>query len=212
MADNEKKYSNKDVFKMLMRKPQRKITLGSVDIAKANDYIPLVTKQGLVNTLAPLCVVNVKIGGNGSGDQALPDRAQEDTFSKARALMGVFLRFYLNIEFEGWAEDLRIAANLYDVYAGSHIMNQLERLKSESSCRNKIFDMLSDYKQFTSMLNTEIFSILSHKNDVVGRINMVMNAAVDPERMRELVDSLKELREAGETGEGVGDAGGESEY
>ena len=189
-AKKEKKQSPNEVFRAVMKKRFQPVELGIVDIQRANDYIPLMTKGALAKMIAPACIEPVKIQADDG--TPLPDRYQENPVNKARGLMGVFIRYYLNIEFDGWAEDILIPANIYDKYAGSHIFSQIEKMKSVSACRDKIFNILGDYKQFTSMLNGEIFSQLSNANDAVGRMQMAMSTGMSPEALSEAMNALEE--------------------
>jgi hypothetical protein len=129
------------------------------------------------------------------GEASVPNRAEEDVLYSRRAAMGVFLRHYLNYEFEGWEEDIALPLNLYDQWAGSHVFNQLERLKSVAAVRDKVFDILADYKEFVKLLNNAIYTRINHQNDAVLRFNQMMESSTTPEAFQQAREELVKLAE-----------------
>ena len=85
--------------------------------------------------------------------------------------MGVFVSCYLGIPYAG-DTDFQMAANEYDRWASSHIFNQLERMKSDKDIKDKVFDILDDYKDFQWAMRREIEILLGHRNDTVMRLGI----------------------------------------
>lgn len=171
------------------RKMERKIMITPEVMEKADTYIPLMEKQKMAETIAQQCVVAVKmtmVGSEGTGT-ALPNRYQENQILTNLYLMGILAKRYLKIAYEGEddvREDnpyygLQMPMNLYDSFAGSHVMNQLEILKADKHCRDKVYDLLYDYRKMQRMLNAEITTVLEHQNDVVWRLLGAMETAVN---------------------------------
>ncbi|MEG1757794.1 MAG: hypothetical protein RR235_04970 [Oscillospiraceae bacterium] len=175
-----------------------KVVLSASDIEKAKSYMPLLNKAAVARAMAPACVETVKLGTE-DRLSPIPDRAQENTMTRERGLMGVFVRFYLNLEWEGWEEDILIPVNIYDDFMGSHIFGQLERMKSNARLRDKVFDMLSDYRRFQSMLGTEIATLIAHKNDVAARLLSVIYSQTTSESMSGAMEELERLKNEAKT-------------
>lgn len=143
-------------------------------IQNANDYIPLIEKQALTEKLAQRCIARVNVGFTLDGDQTshtMPERYQEMRHMTAMFQMGVFAKLYLKQEFFG-DDDLQMAANVYDDWAGSHVFNQLERLKTDKDVKDKVFNILYDYKEFQWAMRREIETLIGHNNDTVLRLGI----------------------------------------
>lgn len=189
-----------------------KITLTEQTILNANDYIPLLEKQKMAETIAQKCVTAVKMtmAGNDGNKHALPNRFQEVQFLTSLYLMGIFAKLYLKIPYEGdndTREDnpyygLQMPANIYDRFAGSHVMNQLEHLKADKACRDKVFNILYDYRKLQRMLNAEIEIVLAHQNDVVWRLMASMELNVK----EAMLGALEAQSEDGQTAAAETDA------
>lgn len=159
---------------------ESKIIITKEIIEKAIDYIPLQLKVEMVERIAQECVARVvmtKVGKNGE-QEPLPDRCQEQPMLTNLYLMGVLASKYLFIPYDGeydTREDnpyygLMMPLNIYDRFAASHVINQLEKLKGDKECRDKVFNILYDYGQFRRMFYDEIHRIVEHRNDVVWRM------------------------------------------
>ena len=111
--------------------------------------------------------------------------ARESTIAKHIHLLYHFLRFYLGVEFD---EEHPFD---YDVYAESHILNQLERFKANAEYRDKVFDLLYDYKEFKKIVEAEIYNEKCERNDFLRRFNDELSANSDPKALLKLVDELK---------------------
>ena len=176
-----------------------------IEIVKnATDYIPLMKKQEMAETIAQKCIVKVLMKytekGDGTDSVPMPDRYQEYHMYTNLYLMGVLAHEYLHIPYEGDGtgkeiidyENLKMPANVYDQWGASHVLNQLEQMKTDRELREKVFDLLNDYKDFRWMLAHEIDILLGHNNDVVTRMMQALGASI-----KEMAaDSMQELGEA----------------
>jgi hypothetical protein len=182
-----------------------KITITTEMLERANDYVSLMEKQEICEKIAPKCIAKVMMVFVPDGSEeriAVPDRWQEARHMTAMYQMGIFAKLYLNASFDG-DSDLQMAANEYDKWAGSHVFNQLERLKGDKDLKDKVFNILYDYKEFQWALRREIETLLSHNNDVVARLAMFitesvgrgMLAASEVSEKREDVPSIADIQE-----------------
>lgn len=183
---------------------ENKIVITPEIVKSATDYIPLMKKQEMAETIAQKCIVKVLMKytekGDGTDSVPMPDRYQEYHMYTNLYLMGVLAHEYLHIPYEGDGtgkeiidyENLKMPANVYDQWGASHVLNQLEQMKTDREMREKVFDLLNDYKDFRWMLAHEIDILLGHNNDVVTRMMQVLGASI-----KEMAaDSMQELGEA----------------
>ena len=162
----------------------------------ARDYLPLAEKNAWVGHAAERCFSALKIEAQGN---AMPDMYMPNQAKKSRYLLGALAGNYLGLkESDGAAfeetDDALLTEESYDLLAGSHLLNQLERWKSDAEARNKCFDLISDFRELEKRLNAEISSLLSVQNDTVIRQSMATEA--DMKQIPEILEKLKELREA----------------
>lgn len=154
-------------------------------MTKANTYMPLASKESLARQIAELCIKDMKTADqNIPGEKifAMPHLKYEDTSLKEVLILNTLLGFYLDID---------VNENIdYDYYAGGHIYNQLERFKSDSTLRDKAFDLLSDFKVFRKLVDTEIYNIKVNNNDPIARFTSAVQIFTTPENIKELVDLL----------------------
>lgn len=182
---------------------ENKIVITPEIVKNATDYIPLMKKQEMAETIAQKCIVKVLMKytekGDGTDSVPMPDRYQEYHMYTNLYLMGVLAHEYLHIPYEGDGtgkeiidyENLKMPANVYDQWGASHVLNQLEQMKTDRELREKVFDLLNDYKDFRWMLAHEIDILLGHNNDVVTRIMQAIGASI-----KEMAaDSMHELGE-----------------
>lgn len=183
---------------------ENKIVITPEIVKNATDYIPLMKKQEMAETIAQKCIVKVLMKytekGDGTDSVPMPDRYQEYHMYTNLYLMGVLAHEYLHIPYEGDGtgkeiidyENLKMPANVYDQWGASHVLNQLEQMKTDREMREKVFDLLNDYKDFRWMLAHEIDILLGHNNDVVTRMMQALGASI-----KEMTaDSMQELGEA----------------
>lgn len=164
------------------------ITLTKEIIQKANDYIPIERKHIWVRNVAAAVVVPVTVSG-GDSSVVLPDRHEENTMARTMAMASVLAQNYLGV----YSEETVLQAADYDEIMSSHLVNQLERMKSDKELRDKIFNILYDYSELKKMLNTEIYSRLGHLNDTLARA-LVALQSVSPEGMEEAAKQAQELK------------------
>lgn len=182
---------------------ENKIVITPEIVKNATDYIPLMKKQEMAETIAQKCIVKVLMKytekGDGTDSVPMPDRYQEYHMYTNLYLMGVLAQEYLHIPYEGDGtgkelidyENLKMPANVYDQWGASHVLNQLEQMKTDRELREKVFDLLNDYKDFRWMLAHEIDILLGHNNDVVTRMMQALGASI-----KEMAaDSMQELGE-----------------
>lgn len=183
---------------------ENKIVITPEIVKNATDYIPLMKKQEMAETIAQKCIVKVLMKytekGDGTDSVPMPDRYQEYHMYTNLYLMGVLAHEYLHIPYEGDGtgkeiidyENLKMPANVYDQWGASHVLNQLEQMKTDREMREKVFDLLNDFKDFRWMLAHEIDILLGHNNDVVTRMMQTLGASI-----KEMTaDSMQELGEA----------------
>lgn len=165
---------------------------------KANAYVPLMEKTAIVSHCAERCIdrVVVSTGEKFRGDT--PPMYRENGQRKRRYLMGILVRAYLRLDFDGCEEDKWLmSADDYDLVCGVHLINQIDRMKKQSDAlRDKAYDLLADYRDLEKMLNTEINANLSIMNDVVARMTMSAASAMTPESVQELVELAEKVQKS----------------
>lgn len=160
----------------------------------AADYLPLKEKARFLDICLDGCldVVNVK-AEIGTESVLLPPMHKENSLRKARYLMTVLACGYLKIPVETeYGKGEVITEEEYDRLSRSHLYNQIERAKSDREAKGKIFDIMSDYKDFEKRLNSEIYSFLQVMNDPASRIMSALGEAGSREL---LAQSQKEVEE-----------------
>lgn len=172
-----------------------KITITEKDILAAKTYIPIVEKEQWVQKVTGGCIDRVSTVVQ-EGDLKLPMPAifSDNMTRKSRYLMGAFVKMYLGISYEPTGDDWLMSADDYDRFAGSHIFGQLERLKTKTDARDRIFDMLSDFRDLEKRLNTEIFNTLQIQNDVCARLFAMFFAQTTPETLQKGLAELGRLK------------------
>lgn len=159
-------------------------------IKKATSYIPLATKKAIVTALADACLVAVdKTTENIATETQLPipQLYREECGAKSLYLMYYFLTEYLHIKLSD-----EFTEEEYDFYASSHIFNQLERFKcGNADIKNKVFDILYDFKELKKMLDTEIFNLKESRNNTLDRIQDSISLFASPENIKQLNDLLQ---------------------
>lgn len=158
-------------------------------IDKAVTYIPLAEKISFATTIAQACMEKVDVSAvkiEADATFTLPQMVKENLLLKQMYLMEYLLHHYLKIDISD-----PFTVRDYDYYAESHPLNQLERFKSNINMKNKIFDMLSDFKELKKMLDTEIYNVKTETNDALVRFLASMTLLSDPETVKKLTEQLK---------------------
>ncbi len=162
-------------------------------IEKAKAYIPLADKVAFAVVTAKECIEPVEIDVlniQANETMALPSLYQEDTFKKQLYLMQAFLKDYLHI-----AVPDEFTAEVYDEYAKDQPLNQLERLKTKGKpeIKDKVFDLLADYKALKKLLDNEIYKLVTARNDTPSRILASVTLMSDPETVKKMVAELQKV-------------------
>lgn len=158
-------------------------------LRNAVDYLPIERKIALSKVIAPLCIEKSKTAEqNQKGLEflALPTLWVDDLETKNLYTMSVLLTEYLKISVP---EDF--TDKVYDEYASTHILNQLERFKSNAALKDKVFDLLNDYRDFKKILDTEIFNEKEVRNDPVARLSAAISIVSDPENIKKMQEEME---------------------
>lgn len=167
------------------------------ELLQANTYVPLMEKVKFVNAVAEKCVEKLNIQAEANNEiTAMPPLYKESMERKSRYLMGALVKLYLRSSFSSEDNDewLMSLAD-YDYYAGSHIFNQLERLKSNHAVRNQCFDIIQDYRDLEKRLNNEVYGLLQTVNEPVTRILSHISTSTTPDAMKDAMEQLEQAQE-----------------
>lgn len=158
-------------------------------ILNATLYIPIAKKSALARTFAEDCISKVEIKLN---DDVLPPRYQENPMMKSLYGMMTLLADYLHMLPTDDDGNVSMNADTFDEWGEASIMNQLDRMKSSKNqeIRNRVYDILDDYREFYRMLGVEISSILANKNDMLSRFMQYFQSEITPDLMKGLMDNL----------------------
>lgn len=165
-------------------------------IQEANTYVPLMDKVAFVEYAAERCFDRLQVSMKDDVlDLPMAPMYKENTQLKSRYLMGALLVLYLRQEYETVEGDMwLVAADDYDRWAGGHPLNQLERMKATApALRDKIFELLADYRDLENRLSAEIRSLLQVMNDPVVRILGTMQAQTTPAAFQKGKEELEKL-------------------
>lgn len=179
---------------------ERRFELTEDMMRKAESYLSLSAKEAIVQTVLPGCVKRIfdydyEKDAYQTKEDDLPTTMPmygEDTAFKSRVVMGTVLHFYLGIDI---GENLSIEPDVYDLYAGSHIMNQIERFKANPELKSKSFDMLADIRDFEKRLNCAVYSLLQLKNDVGGRVLNALGVMMSQEALENVIRATNEAQQ-----------------
>lgn len=184
------------------------------EVLSANTYIDICSKEAVTRLFAQLCAERVE-NPNSTKLQPLPPLYRENRRLRQQMSMGVLAKLYLGrdiqlqtvtIEADGERTEKRIDCCMdtdeFDIWAASHVINQLERLKASKKpgVRNKVFDLLYDFKCFENMLFGAIRDELEVRNDFADRFTKLMDLQTGPESLAEAEKLLNALK--GEIGGG----------
>lgn len=154
----------------------------------ASTYVPLALKTSAAQEIAQASIEKIELNRG-----EVPPRYIENPMTKARCLMGVLLCLYLHIDY-GDGDNLNMPLETYDEYAGAHLLNQIERMKSDALFRDKAFDLLADYRDFEKRVNCEIYTVLGVRNDTVARLGVLMNKTMTPEEAQKALEEIEKLK------------------
>lgn len=170
-----------------------KIVITKELLEEAREYVPLAEKEAWVAENAPRCFDRLAITAD---DEPVPPMYMINTARKSRYLMAALIGLYFGKA--DWSDSdiddqWLIPVELYDLWAGSHVFNQLERWKRDNELKYKAYDLLYDYKDLEKRFSTQISGLLNVQNDTVIR-----QAEYTRTQMKDLpllLEQLKELQE-----------------
>lgn len=149
------------------------VTITEAEVLKSATYVGIAIKEQFTRAVAFVCIEPVNVEYDG---QSLPTMFRENKKIKAQYLMGTLatlLQRDFPVQKLASGEELSGCMDEaeYDAWAGSHVMNQLERMKRSKNGEvvNKVFDLLYDFKAFEIMLNGAIKDELEVRNDMLNR-------------------------------------------
>lgn len=179
------------------------IEITEQDILNAADYVDIGVKESFTRAIALLCLEPVEVQ---NGEETLPTMFRENKKIKAQYLMGTLATLMQ----KGYVPQALKSGEIlegcmdeadYNLWASSHVMNQLERMKKcgKPAVINKLFDMLYDYKAIEMMLTGAIKDELEVRNDPFNRAmqffsNAALQSAIDSltdGELKKLVESRK---------------------
>ena len=166
-------------------------------LLKAEDYVPLGEKARVAQEIAYRCVNSISYQIEVGGVKVdVPDFHGRNLPLKERYLLGALFQKYLGIAFEPVAgEEFLLSLDDYDRAARLHPMNALERFKSDAETREKVFDLLRDYKTLWEMTRTALDDLVAAQNDPVQRYLSAQVSAFTPEALKALSDAEGQLKD-----------------
>lgn len=163
-------------------------------LEQADAYVPLAEKVAFAKISAEDCMEMVEMSVQkvlSDASLALPNQWQENITRKQLMLLRFFLVRYLHV-----AVSDEFPPKEYDRYASTFPLNQLERMKhSCAKYRNKIYDMISDYREVEKYLNAEIYIRKQVVNDGIERFLAGITVMSSPETIKQLADELTKTSE-----------------
>lgn len=175
-----------------------KIILTEDGVKNAASYVPIAKKEAFVDYCAMRCMQKVQINLTDAGNSAMPDMWMENTGARSRYLMSALLVMYLGYPPETLGmvpgDQWLLTETEFDKYGKCHLVNQLDRMKGSATVRDKVFDILRDYRDLEKRLNTAIYSNLTIQNDVANRIFMKLAMDTSEEALEEQRKALSELQ------------------
>jgi len=177
------------------------------DIRNANAYVPLATKMEFVRYVAERCFDQLEISTNNGGkdkNSPLPSCYKVNTDKKTRYLMAALVGLYLGKKFKREEEKTEhnpdpdkwlMAIDEYDIYAGGHIFDQLNRMKNNVELRDKCFDIQADYSDLKYRLESDIKGLLGAMNDSASRLMAYIELASSPDEIKKAMDAMTENQE-----------------
>lgn len=176
-----------------------KVVIKEEQMKNAVSYAPARTKEEFVEYCCRRCLSTSNIDLGIGENSAMPSMFIEDTFVKSRYLMTALCVLYLGIPRNNIAredgDDWLMTTAEYDRYAMSHIVNQIERMKSNAELRDKAFDVLRDYRDLEKRLNTSIYNMMSVMNDPINRLFQKLAFDMSPEALEAQKKELERIQQ-----------------
>ncbi len=171
-------------------------------ILNAESYIPIEIKGEMARSYAESCVSEVQITLENNGEKdVLPPRYQENPQMKSLYGMMTLLDQYLHLLEKDEKGFVTLTESEYDEWGRACVMNQLDRFKSSKNIevRNKIYDILDDYREFYRMLGVEITALVANKNDPLSRFLDYFRVSITPDMVKDALTqftgALGEIKE-----------------
>ena len=176
------------------------VTITKQDILNANTYMPLGMKTQLARQIAQWCMEEEP------GEAGTPSIWRESRARRQLFFYGLFGRFYLKKDFacgtveyieDGETKETEIDYFMtvaeYDEWAGSHVMNQLERLKRDKEISDRIYDLLYDLKALEGTIYGAVRDELEKRNDPVKRLSMMVAAETGTAYLKSNLAEINDL-------------------
>ena len=157
------------------------------DILNATTYMPIGLKAKTAKAIAVSSIAVVNVNMDITSDSG------EDVMTKMAWQLRMLLCYYLKQDLG--TEDM--TAELYDEWGKVAVFNQLDRLKQSKNpdVRNRVYDILDDYRELCKMISTEIAMELTVRNDPFNRIAVWLMEQIPPELIGRLKDGLVSARD-----------------
>lgn len=180
-------------------------------LAAAKAFVPLEQKERFARIVAEKCcdVATGRFSYDGSEILA-PEMRVENIGLRMRYMMGALYSIYLGVHFDPVKDtEWLMAQDDYNWAASTFPLNRLERFKSDAEVRDKVFDILRDYKELERMVSVEIGNVLTTNNDPVARALMALSMAATPAAITQLGEAEQKIREMTQSLKGtIGEAQG----
>ena len=165
------------------------------DIRNASTYVPIGEKTKFVDYLGDnRCFQVLSIM---YGEEAMPPMYRENHELKSRYMLTALLKMYLHKDVETVeGDEWLMPRDEYDRWCENHVFNTIERFKSNQVLRDKVFNLLYDYKDLEKRVNLELYGQLNVMNDVILRTVQKLGEQTTPETMKQLSDTLNMLKDA----------------
>lgn len=169
-------------------------------LKNAITYMPLSIKKDVSKQIAELCLVDIDTDEqNKIGESliALPHLKGEDLALKSILMLNTLIGFYFDQDLPDTDENGEEFDSFkkYDEYAGGHLLNQIERFKSDPEVKDIVFDIMSDYKEFKKMVDTELYNMKANANDPIPRFSAAVAVLGAPETMATIIEEIKKVGE-----------------
>lgn len=178
-----------------------KIIITEFDLERANPYVPIRKKEEFVENCFAKCMNRVQVSLGSEEDEAMPDMWIANEFIKSRFLMSAFVGLYLGKMNELETEDgdsWLMTESQYDLWAGSHVFGQIERLKKKASqeAQDIAYDLVRDYKDLERRMNTTLYNRIEVENDAINRLFLKLSMETSSAALEEQKKALEELQKS----------------
>jgi hypothetical protein len=151
--------------------------------------MPVSEKYDYALTLASECLDAYEKTDNEKA-MSLSPVYKENNLTKTVLLQTILMQYYFGIEIEDG--DIM---DFFDACGRGQIMNCLERFKSDPALKDRVFDILFDFKELKGMVNAEIYQEKLRRNDPINRLLENIAHVSSPENLREKNEEMRKLIE-----------------